>query len=296
MNILIIGCYGFIGSHLYQYFSDKKYKVTGADIVQFNGENFLLNNDLSNLKLLLGSKKIDICINASGSATVGFSMQNQDQDYILNYKNVEIIINELLKYQPHCRFINLSSAAVYGNPEIYPIKENAPTNPISPYGKHKLMSEELLKKAAHKYKLKALSLRVFSVYGIGLKKQLFWDIYEKSKQDKQINLFGTGNETRDFIYIHDLMQALEKVILYANFDGSAINVASGKEITIIEAASKFISFLNPNLTLNFTGVSNQADPKFWKADITKLSKTGFKAKTDINNGLKEYASWLQELS
>lgn len=296
MNILIIGCNGFIGSHTFRYFTEKSYEVTGCDITQVSNKSFLLLSDLSNLNLLLQNNKFDACINASGSSTVGFSIQNQDQDYVLNFKNVQTILEGLIKYQPHCKFINLSSAAVYGNPEQLPIKEDAPAKPISPYGKHKLLSEQLMKDFTKQFHCKALSLRVFSVYGPGLKKQLFWDIYQKSKQNNTIELFGTGDETRDFIFIDDLMKALEIIILKANFDGSVINVASGKAITIEQAANTFIKCLGSNLNLNFNGISKQADPVFWQADISRLQKLGFEANIDIEKGLKKYALWLQELN
>jgi len=296
MNILIIGCNGFIGSHTFRYFTEKSYEVTGCDIKQASNKSFLLLSDLSNLNLLLQNNKFDVCINASGSSTVGFSIQNQDQDYVLNFKNVQTILEGLIKYQPHCKFINLSSAAVYGNPEQLPINEDAPAKPISPYGKHKLLSEQLMKDFTKQHHCKALSLRVFSVYGPGLKKQLFWDIYQKSKQNNTIELFGTGDETRDFIFIDDLMKALEIIILKANFDGSAINVASGKAITIEQAANTFIKCLGSNLNLSFNGMSKQADPVFWQADISRLQKLGFEANIDIEKGLKKYALWLQELN
>jgi len=61
------------------------------------------------------------------------------------------------------------------------------------------------------------SLRIFSAYGPGLKKQLFYDLYQKTKQKDAIELLGTGNETRDFIYIDDLVIAIEKTINHASF-------------------------------------------------------------------------------
>jgi dTDP-glucose 4,6-dehydratase/UDP-glucose 4-epimerase len=296
MNILIVGCNGFIGSNAFKYFKNKNFKVFGCDIQQLNTETFLLQHDLSNLSLLFEAHQFDVCINASGSSTVSFSLQNVQEDYKLNYKNVEIILEWIKNNQPKCKLINLSSAAVYGNPSKLPINENDSTKPISPYGKHKLLSEQLLKTYAVESRMLTHSLRIFSVYGNGLKKQLFWDIYQKAKQAESIELYGTGNETRDFIHIEDLMLAFEKIIFLGSFDGSAINVASGSECTINLAAHTLIQNLNSDFKLKFSGIENNMDPKYWRADISLLKKMGFLPKVGLNEGLKNYATWLKELN
>jgi dTDP-glucose 4,6-dehydratase/UDP-glucose 4-epimerase len=296
LKILVIGCNGFIGSHTYQFFISKAYEVYGADRNGNDGSIFKLNHDLTNLEVLFQSNSFDVCINASGSATVAFSMQNEQADYLLNYKNVELLLNAVKVHQPQCKFINLSSAAVYGNPRILPITEETATNPISPYGKHKLLSEQLLLEGAQKVGLKTTSLRIFSVYGNGLKKQLFWDIFQKAQKSTSIELYGTGNETRDFIHIDDLMLAFEKIILHGIFDGSVLNVASGNESTIKLAAETLIQYLNPKVKVNFNGMQNNADPSHWKADISRLKNLGFLPQVVLKAGLKKYALWLKELN
>lgn len=296
MKILVIGCNGFIGSNIYRYLTAKNYNVFGADIHILNPNTFLLKQDLSNILQLFNEQHYNICINASGSSTVRFSITNEQEDYQLNYLNVKKIIEVIIQLQPGCKFINLSSAAVYGNPKSLPIKENDDTLPISPYGKHKLLSEELLFNENLKNRLSTISLRIFSVYGNTLKKQLFWDIYQKSKHSNEIELYGIGNETRDFIHIDDLMLAIEIIILNAKFDGTTINVASGNDVTINDAANTLINYIKPNCKIIFTGQTFDADPKFWKADISKLNKLGFSAKVTLTSGLKNYAQWLQELN
>ena len=296
MKILIIGCNGFIGSNALKYFKEKKYNVIGSDLKIGASEMQSENNNSIKLADLFQSERFDICINASGSSTVAYSLQNEIEDYLLNYKNVELLLNAIKVHQPQCKFINLSSAAVYGNPSVLPIHEDAATKPISPYGKHKLLSEQLLLEGAKNYGLATLSLRVFSVYGNGLKKQLFWDMYQKSLKANVIELYGTGHETRDFIHIDDLMFALEQIILHASFDGSTINVASGIESTIRSAASTFVTYLNTKLIINFNDFQNNIDPRHWKADISRLKTLGFTPKISLEEGLKKYASWLKKLN
>jgi dTDP-glucose 4,6-dehydratase/UDP-glucose 4-epimerase len=137
-------------------------------------------------------------------------------------------------------------------------------------------------------------LRIFSVYGENLKKQLFWDIYQKTLRSKNIELFGTGYETRDFIYIQDLMQAIDCIIAKGIFNGEAINVSSGIETTIKDAAGIFCAALNSETTVAFNKQTKPGDPLNWKADISLLTRLGFKSNTSIETGLKNTGEWLKE--
>ena len=86
--------------------------------------------------------------------------------------------------------------------------------PISPYGVHKQMGEELCSYYNRYMVTISAVLRIFSAYGSGLRKQLLWDIYQKYLNTGRIDLFGTGNETRDFIHISDILRALELILAY----------------------------------------------------------------------------------
>ena len=297
MNVLVIGSSGFIGSHCVEYFSAKGWKVWKADITLKEEQQetyYCLQSENTNFKELFSFRLYDVCINASGLAHVGFSFDNPEKDFELNVLNVNKILVAIRKFNPKCKFINFSSAAVYGNPVKLPIAEDADTKPLSPYGFHKLQSEYLLKEYSKFFGLHTCSLRVFSAFGPRLKKQLFWDMYQKSLQGSHIELFGTGEESRDFIFIEDLLEAVELVIKHGNFEGEVINVASGTEITIKEAAEIFYGLLNPGISFSFTGKIKMGDPNNWKADITLLQKMGFVAKWDLKNGLRRNVQWIKE--
>jgi UDP-glucose 4-epimerase len=149
------------------------------------------------------------------------------------------------------------------------------------------MAEEEMKNAFEAKEIKTCSLRVFSAYGPGLKKQLFWDIYQKALQSKTITLSGTGGESRDFIFINDLVQAIDVIISRANFQADVINVASGTETTISNAARIFLDALGKDYSLQFSGEKKVGDPLNWKADITKISEMGFKPFTSVEDGLQK---------
>ncbi|NLA47831.1 MAG: NAD-dependent epimerase/dehydratase family protein [Bacteroidales bacterium] len=295
MKILILGSKGFIGSHLEDYLSRKGHDVWGADIlVDYSGNTnyFLIDETSSNFNSVFAHTGYDICINSSGAASVLESIKNPLRDYYLNTVNVFRILEAIRKFQPGCRFLNLSSAAVYGNPQRLPIVEGAPPGPLSPYGVHKHQAEQICREFYNFYKLHTCSVRIFSAYGPGLKKQLFWDLYKKIRSGKPFALFGTGDESRDFIYISDLVMALEIVSEHSDFKGNIINVANGEEIKIREAVAIFSGCFDIETKYSFTGEVRKGDPVNWQADITKLKQLGYRPKIDIRTGLQNYLEWV----
>lgn len=297
-NLLIIGVNGFIGSRCAEYFyNNDKYEITGCDISDDSIiKNYIkinsINPDFNNV-----FKKIefDICLNCSGAANVPLSLNDPLKDFQLNTVNVFNILNTIKLTQPKCKFINLSSAAVYGNPKLIPIAETCELNPVSPYGFHKMMSEQICEEFYKFWNIRTLSLRVFSVYGPGLRKQILWDISQKLKTNiKEIQLFGTGNETRDFIFITDLVRLIEIIIERANFQGEVINIGNGTQISVREIAETTGRQINPNISIVFNGHNREGDPINWEADISIIKNMGYKSKTGIKDGIKFYIQWLKE--
>ena len=294
--ILIIGASGFIGSHLDDYFTSKGKKVFRCDVRPRPGTDQFATVDKLNPEYgpVILKCQPDVCIYAGGNGNVSVSIQDPALDYLLNTTDVSKILFALKEHKPDCKFIHISSAAVYGNPVSLPIKEMDAILPLSPYGWHKYMTELLCKEFFILFQIPTVSLRVFSVYGERLKKQLFWDTYRKFKEQSTVELFGTGKETRDFIYISDLVRAFDLVIQKAEFVGEAINVSSGIETTIEEAATLFGQMYNPSKKIVFNHQSKPGDPANWRADISSIHSLGFAAQIKIEDGLKNYVKWLKE--
>lgn len=296
MKILIIGSNGFIGSHCVDYFKTKGFEVFQAGIHESEEKNFYkIERHNSSFSKPFQEHQFDVCINASGSAHVGFSFENPSKDFELNVINVQKILVAIRDYNSTCKFINFSSAAVYGNPQVLPISENSVCKPLSPYGFHKLQSELLLTEYHKFFNLKTCSLRVFSAYGPRLKKQLFWDLYQKASHNNEISLFGTGNETRDFIYIDDLINILDLVIQNSPFQGSIYNVASNIETSIAKAGTEFVKEFAPDKRLVFNGEIKVGDPNNWVADISKITELGYQNTINLEEGIKKYVVWVKEL-
>jgi len=296
MKILIIGSKGFIGSHCVDFFTLKGFEVYQADVNESRDKNtYKIERQNSDFSKPFKEHQFDVCINASGSAHVGFSFENPSQDFELNVVNVQKILVAIRDYNENCKFINFSSAAVYGNPQVLPITENSICKPLSPYGFHKLQSELLLTEYHKFFGLNTCSLRVFSAYGPRLKKQLFWDLYQKALQYDIVELFGTGIETRDFIYIDDLIHIIELIISNSPFHGSIYNVASNIETTIAEAGQIFIKEFAPEKNVAFNGEVKVGDPNNWLADISKISQVGYKRTVNLEEGIKKYVLWVKGL-
>ncbi|MCE7065379.1 NAD(P)-dependent oxidoreductase [Dyadobacter sp. CY326] len=297
MKVLVIGSKGFIGSHLCDFFQSLPgYEVFESDVmVDYEKTNyFLVDATNSDFQKVFRDYQFDACINCSGAASVPDSLKNPMRDFTLNTLNVYKILDAIRANQPICKFINFSSAAVYGNPLSLPIQEQLALAPISPYGIHKMQAEEICKIFHTYYQIPTCSLRVFSAYGPGLKKQLFWDICKKAGQTDEIEMFGTGEESRDFIYIDDLVAAVQCCLSDAKFQGEAINIANGEEIKISHAVEMLLHFFPDKKKAKFNGLIKTGDPVNWRADITLLRSMGYNKSTTLEHGLKNYYQWISQ--
>lgn len=295
MNILIIGSKGFIGSHCVSYFTTYHNVYECDVVVDYTTEQYTqIEATNADYNAIFETQQFDVCINCSGAASVPDSIKNPQRDFMLNTVNVFKQLDAIRKYNPKCKYINLSSAAVYGNPKYLPINEDHPLNPISPYGMHKKMAESICESFYKNYGLLVCSLRVFSAYGEGLRKQIFWDLHQKIKTSSQVTLFGTGKESRDFIHVSDLIKVIDLVIGKGKFNNDCINVANGKELYIKTIAETFYDVLDPSVSIQFQGQVRKGDPINWVADVSKIQELGYVNSVNLKSGITKYVAWLKE--
>ena len=298
MNILILGSQGFIGSNLVKFFTNKSHTVTGCDLVELPPSTYIYHKVSilsADFDLIFSSQSFDVCINASGSGNVSYSIGYPLSDFEANTLAVAKVLDTIRKHNPFCKYLHISSAAVYGNPKHLPIMEDFELAPLSPYGYHKLMSEMICKEYYKFYNLPIDIIRPFSVYGKGLKKQLLWDTCQKLQNNKSVSLFGTGNETRDFIHISDLAELISKIIGNSTFDCNIYNAATGSEITIRQIADIFEKHFTGQKKILFSGEVKKGDPLNWKADISKAYKLGFTPKIILYDAIVDYITWFSDL-
>ncbi len=288
MKTLIVGARGFIGSHL------KDFMANFGDVVTVSLSSLKSGDRKTELTQLFARIQPDVCVNCSGAAHVPSSFSNPLHDFEMNTASVYEMLAAIREKSPATRFVHLSSAAVYGSPVTLPIGEGAMLRPVSPYGYHKLAAEHFCQEFSNIYGVRTVSLRIFSAYGPGLRKQLLWDTYCKWRNSTEVKLFGTGNETRDFIFIDDVCEAIRVVVKRAEFCGESINIASGTAISIREIVTLLLKELGGTHQANFLGQKREGDPDSWCADIAALKALGFENGTSIIDGIKATAQWLKE--
>jgi UDP-glucose 4-epimerase len=283
-KIAIIGSNGFIGKNLVSSLSEK-FQVFG-----FN--NIVSGLEFERLSNFISVAEPDVIINCTGSGNVSKSFESTFLDFQQNVETVQCILESVKKNERNIKFLHFSSAAVYGNPENEVSSELDQKNPISPYGFHKSISEEICKNYFYNFNIPIVIVRPFSVYGNGQKKLLFWDILNKLMMHDQCELFGSGKESRDFIHISDLCEAVKLIILHSEFDFDVYNLANGQSVEISQVTG-IISTQYPNNRLYFNGKIREGDPTNWRADITKIKMLGYKQQVDLEKGINDYIGWYE---
>jgi UDP-glucose 4-epimerase len=297
-TVLVTGVAGFIGRYVARLFVERGWLVVGIDSSSPENAPLLGLTEYRSLRLpsgelleLLQKYVPDLCIHCAGRAAVALSVQEPLADFYANTALTMEVLDALRRFAPSCKFIFLSSAAVYGNPVSLPISEAQVSAPVSPYGFHKLQSEQLCKEFHEVYGLATASVRIFSAYGVGLRRQVLWDICYKALTEKVVRLQGTGQESRDFIHVLDIAQALSSIEQVAPMRGETYNLASGKEVKVLDLAKMVLNCLNYGGELEFEGTVPLGVPLNWQADVSKLLSLGFSPQVNLDDGVNNFVTW-----
>lgn len=301
-NILITGAAGFIGRNTSLRFKNNNFRVIGIGNGNFTpGETAIFGIDKW-VKARVHSENLekineDICgvIHCAGSGSVGTSFLEPFIDYEKNVSTTVSVLEYIRKFNPSAKLIHLSSAAVYGVKKDKPLNEDEQPNPVSPYGYHKLISEKICESYSKNFNINVSIIRLFSVYGNGLKKQLLWDACKKFTREKELVFFGTGMETRDWIHIDDVTNLIFKVFCHENATGFNIfNGGSGNRITNHELLTMLASFFPEKKTFCFNNVSKEGDPKYYRAELKRITDLGWIPMVSLSETIERYVQWFIE--
>jgi UDP-glucose 4-epimerase len=297
-TVLITGVAGFLGRYTARQFAKSGWRVVGVDVA--SPENAQLSPGTlyhrmqlpsAGLADLLRALPPDACVHCAGRASVPHSMEDPAADFRDNTVLTFELLEALRREAPRCRFLLLSSAAVYGNPASLPVAETHRTQPLSPYGYHKLQCELLCEEFARIYELPTTVVRLFSAYGPGLRRQVVWDICERVLSGVTLTLHGTGRESRDFIHASDIARGLVLLAERGGIQGEVYNLATGQETTIAELATILTSALLRDTRTSFDGRATPGNPLCWRADIGKMRALGFEPAVSLEQGLRSVATW-----
>lgn len=299
-KVIITGVNGFIGSHLCERFLKEGMEIEGWDL----GESCRLDIpyrrvDMGNyeeVKSQFEKTSADVLVHCAGCADVGKSIKDPQKDFEGNTKAVHNLLFALKELgQTQMKILVISSAAVYGNPSELPIQEEAQLRPVSPYALHKEMAEHICEYFIQNYGFDIKILRIFSAYGPGLRKQIFWDMYQKMQKDGKLPMFGTGMESRDYIYIDDICQAFQLIIERSPKQEHVYNIANGKEVTIRQVATEFAKRAGKDEGIvSFCGTVREGEPINWRADISRLQSLGYRQTVSLGEGIEEYLRWAKQ--
>jgi len=295
--VMIAGAYGFLGRHCSKYFSQQGAKVVGIGHGEWGlnewkdwGVSEWHCTDVT-LEFLASCKaKPDVIVNCAGSSVVGFSLHNPYSDYKRTVETTLDILEFVRKYSPATYVVYPSSAAVYGAVKQLPINEIFPRKPVSPYGVHKKISEDLCFSYAKFFNINVSVVRLFSVYGAGLKKQLLWDACEKI-QSNDTTFFGSGDEKRDWIHVDDAVRLIAMVSDSQPENISVFNGGTGVGISVHSILKEILNAFNSHKDITFNGESRGGDPISYVAGIDRAEKLGWYPTKDWKREIKAYVKW-----
>jgi UDP-glucose 4-epimerase len=309
-KILVTGGAGFIGSHIVDRLIEDDLDVIVIDDLHTGSlanisdhrekKNFhLAEGDIRDINLVRKTlKDVDIVFHEAAQANVALSVKDP---IATNQINVEGTLN-LLKASCDLnvkRFIFASSGAVYGPTKSPQKKEDDSLNPTSPYGVSKLAAENYVRVFQRLYGLKTVCLRYFNVYGPRQRVDVHGSyggvisiFINRILQNMSPIIYGDGEQTRDFIYIDDVVEANMLAMNSENGAGEAFNIGTGKSISINQVAGILKHIMNKENLEDIHTEPRPTDIKHGYADISKAkSILGYEPQFSIEEGLTELVNW-----
>lgn len=258
-KVLITGGAGFIGSHIVEKLLENNYDVIIIDNLSSGSiENipnsdtlkfYQLNIEKDDLELVFQKEAPDYVIHLAAQTSVNFSISHPYYDANMNVM-ASIKLLELCKKYNIRKFITASSAAIYGNPKYLPIDENHPTAPMSQYGLSKLTMEKYIKLSGIPY----IIFRFSNAYGPRQKSSKESGVVaifnNAMKNNEPINIYGDGEQIRDFIYVEDIANICIKAI-NSNVENEIINFSTNKGVSLNQLFKVMKSLYNYTLNANY---------------------------------------------
>ncbi|MFO1183207.1 MAG: SDR family oxidoreductase [Bauldia sp.] len=298
-QVVVTGAFGFIGRHLARCLADRGYEVIGIghggwarDEWRRCGLADWRAADISVEALLASAGRPHAIFHLAGAGSVASSMTNPHTDFLRNVGTTAAVLEFARVADSGTRVVLPSSAAVYGSAERLPIAVGDRLSPTSPYGVHKRMAEELCASYGRHFGLPCAAVRLFSVYGVGARKQLLWDACTKlARGDCQFA--GSGAETRDWIHVDDVVELLAVAAEKAAPHCPIVNGGSGVSRSNRQVLFEVAGLIDPQIEPRFDGVTRPGDPADYRADISTTLTWRWAPRRQWQDELAAYVDWFR---
>jgi len=312
MKALVTGVAGFIGSNLAEKLLEKGYDVIGIDCftdyysrdlkeknLSFfkEHENFIfLEKDILKIDLKELLLDIDYIFHQAAQAGVRASWGKTFDIYTDNNIRATQQLLEAAKESDIKKFVYASSSSVYGDTDQLPMKETNKLQPVSPYGVSKLAAENLCYLYWKNFGVPTLSLRYFTVFGERHRPDMAFHIFIKEiLTDGHITVFGDGNQSRNFTYVGDVVQA-NILAAESSIEGEIFNVGgAGERVALNKTIEIMEDIIGKKVKKNYQSVA-KGDVKHTEADETKIKKLlGYEPEVGLKEGLEREIKWLEKI-
>lgn len=313
-TVLVTGGAGFIGSHLSDRLIKSNYQVIILDNLSTGKQTYIpksaifIRGDVrrkQEVEAIFRKYAFDIVIHIAGQASTITSFTDPFFDIETNFLGtVNIVLSAVAHHVP--RLLYASSMTVYGHPDKLPILETNLPRPISYYGITKYAAERFVHATAERIDLKkplnVTSFRMFNVYG---PRQSITNPYQgvlaifigNVLRGEPITIFGDGRQSRDFVYIDDVVDSWMSAIDNPKSFNQSVNIGSGRQTSILDLARAVITATNKDpgkYPIRYQS-KRPGDQQFIAADIAKAKKLlGFRPKTSLSQGLAKTIAWAKQ--
>ncbi|MCO5476147.1 NAD-dependent epimerase/dehydratase family protein [Enterococcus gallinarum] len=309
MRYLVTGGAGFIGSTLVNNLEKNNNEIVVVDNLSM-GKRENLNSspkitffekDVRNrdfVNKLFAEYQFDYIFHLAAVASVADSIERPFETHQVNMEATLDLLELAKETQKNLkRFVFASSAAVYGDDQVLPKSEISRIKPLSPYAIDKYSSEQYVLLYNTLYGLPTSAVRFFNVYGPNQNPSspysgvlsIITNHFKKIRNNEKdvFTIFGDGSQTRDFVYVEDVLQALKLVSEKEEALGEVFNVGTGAPSSINDVLGIYESEMNIKPIIQFEE-SRKGDIKDSVADISKLKKIGFSPNYSLDEGIAEY--------
>ncbi|HEY8798270.1 MAG TPA: NAD-dependent epimerase/dehydratase family protein [Candidatus Dormibacteraeota bacterium] len=312
MRVVVTGAAGFIGSHLSERLLAAGHEVVGIDCFtdyyeRSRKEQNLETSRSSDRFRFAAADLVDadlaplldgaaVVYHLAGQPGVRPSWGSQFDRYVRDNVIATQRLLEALKEAPIKRFVFAGSSSVYGDAERFPTKETALPRPVSPYGVTKLAAEHLTHLYTRNFGIPAVSVRYFTVYGPRQRPDMAFSRFMQAMTDgADIEVFGDGEQTREFTYVSDAVDGTIKAST-ADVVGQIFNLGGGSRVTVNKVLATLeeisgLSVRRQNLP------AARGDPRHTGASINLArERLGWEPRVSLREGLAQQWEWFRTLS